>query len=311
MHQTILGLTNSKHYWFYSLLVLGILLIIVSLYKRYDFSKFHEGFDQGHRFVLKQNSEIYDDFYANIYDRLMLPEKRVQFEIDQIIQMTEPNPKFSAILDIGSGTGELVNRLQKKGFDVYGIDLSQDMVDHSLKKNPDLKITCGDANSSMAFENGTFTHVLCLGLTIYQFPDKRQFFQNCYSWLKSGGYLVIHLVDRDHFDTIIPAGKPPLVDSPQKHSKQRITDTIIDFIDFHYKSVFQFKDSDKTAILKETFTDGITKNVRQNELVLYMENVNDVLRIASAVGFLVKGQVNMLHAVGDDYQYIIVLERPQ
>jgi hypothetical protein len=42
-----------------------------------------------------------------------------------------------------------------------------------------------------------------------------------------------------------------------------------------------------------------------------MENVNDILRIASAVGFLVKGQVNMLHAMGDDYQYIIVLERPQ
>jgi SAM-dependent methyltransferase len=185
------------------------------------------------------------------------------------------------------------------------------MVEKSKTKNPDVQIKCGDVNQSMVYEPGSFTHILCLGFTIYQFPDKRRFFQNCYTWLKPGGYLVIHLVDRDRFDTIIPAGKPPLVDSPQKHVAQRITDTVIDFIDFQYKSAFQFNDKEKTAVLKETFTDGMTKNVRQNELVLYMENVDEILRISSRSGFLVKSQVNMLEAVGDDYQYIVILERSQ
>ena len=40
------------------------------------------------------------------------------------------------------------------------------------------------------------------------------------------------LVDRDRFDPILPGGKPTAMSNPQRYSISRITDTMIDFIDF-------------------------------------------------------------------------------
>ena len=42
-------------------------------------------------------------------------------------------------------------------------------------------------------------------------------------WLKPGGYLILHLVDRERFDPIVPAADPLIMVSAQKHAKERIT----------------------------------------------------------------------------------------
>ena len=309
---SIFSSKDPRKYWLHTLIILGVLLLIVTFYHRQDLSPYYEGFTQDPQFVLKQGTDVYDDFYANIYDRLMLTDKRVDFEIDQIIEMTQPSSNNSAFLDIGSGTGDLVARLCDRGYHVYGIDKSEKMVEHAEAKHGDkIQVKCADAQEPMLYEKGSFTHILCMGLTVYEFQDKRLFFKNCYNWLQPGGYLVVHLVDRNHFDPIIPAGKPPLLDAPQKYSDKRITDTIIDFIDFTYKAAFQFDDSKKTAVLKETFTEGVSKKVRQNELVLYMDDMDAIMKTAAYCGFLAKGQVNMKNYNHDEHQYIVVFERPQ
>jgi hypothetical protein len=146
-----------------------------------------------------------------------------------------------------------------------------------------------------------------MGLTIYEFDNKREFFNNSYFWLKSGGYLVLHLVDKNKFDTIIPGGKPSLLSNPQSYTEKRIKDTIIDFIDFEYKATYDFNNSQVT--LKETFTDGLTKNIRQNEFRLYMDETKDILILAVNAGFLVKGYATYKE-LGDENQYIYILERP-
>lgn len=306
---SILFSKNPKKYWLNVLIILGIILIVFYFYKKQNLAPFYEGFSQDSRFVSKFQDDKYDDFYVKIYDSIMLPKKRTEYETLKIIEMTQPDKK-SVFLDIGSGTGDLVSSLTTNGYKVFGIDKSRSMVDRSEKKYPDIKVKCGDIKEPMAYESNTFTHILCMGLTIYEFTDKREFFSNCYFWLKSGGYLVLHLVDRDKFDTIIPGGKPSLLSNPQDYSKKRIKDTIIDFIDFDYKASYVFNNKEPQAVLlKETFTDGLTKNTRQNEFTLYMDETNQILSIAASVGFLVKGYATFKE-LGDDNQYIYVLERP-
>jgi ubiquinone/menaquinone biosynthesis C-methylase UbiE len=237
----------------------------------------------------------------------MIPKKRSDYEAIKIIEMTEPDKK-SVFLDIGSGTGDLTHALQSKGFKVFGIDKSPAMIQHANEKHSDLQIKHGDVTDPMAYESNTFTHILCMGMTIYEFNNKPEILENCYFWLKSGGYLIINVVDPDKFDTIIPGGKPALLSNPQSYAENRIKDTIIDFIDFEYKASYDFK-NDK-VVLKETFTDGLTKNVRQNEFSLTMENKETILNMAVKTGFLVKGFSTMKDATGDDHQYIYILERP-
>lgn len=297
---------NPKKYWLNLLTILGIALILFYFYKKQNLAPFYEGFSQDTRFVSKFQDDKYDDFYAKIYDSLMVPKKRSDYDVLKIIEMTEPDKK-SVFLDIGSGTGDLVYSLHSRGFKVFGMDKSKSMVDQALKKYSDIQVKCGDANEPMIYESNTFSHILCMGMTFYEFQNKRDFFSNCYFWLKSGGYLVLHLADRNKFDTIMPGGKPTLLSNPQSYSEKRIKDTIIDFIDFEYKAKYDI--NDQKATLKETFTDGLTKNVRQNDFTFYMEDTKQILSIASNTGFLVKGYATY-NELGDDNQFIYILERP-
>jgi hypothetical protein len=148
-------------------------------------------------------------------------------------------------------------------------------------------------------------------MTFYQFDQKMDFLRNCYYWIRPGGYLFLHLVDRDKFDTIIPSGKPPLLNAPQDYAKTRITDTVIDFIDFEYKASWKPGQSGSSEmILKETFTDELTQNIRQNEMTFYMEPLKTTLEMIRLSGFMVKGRADM-SSRGDPYQYYYILERPQ
>jgi len=296
------------------MIVFAILILLFILYKKLNKPSLNEGFSQNERFVLKRDSDAYDEFYVKIYDTLHLPENKVNSEMKMIVDMTQASEK-SAFLDIGSGTGHLVNSLQSAGYRAYGIDKSKAMVNQSTERFPHIHSKCGDVSEPMAFEKNTFSHILCMNQTIYQFQDKVAFFRNCFYWLMPGGYLVVHLVDRDNFDTIVSAGKPSVfgTSSPQKFAQKRITDTIIDFGDFQYKSEYDFnnKNSD-IAVFKETFTDKLSSNVRQNEQTLYMEDISDIIKSAQFSGFMLQGKADMRDCAGtrDEHQYIYVFERP-
>ena len=72
-------------------------------------------------------------------------------------------------------------------------------------------------------------------MTIYYIKDKKALFKNCFNWLMPGGYLSLHLVNRDKFNPILRSANPLMMVSPQKYAKTRITESIIQFNDFHYK----------------------------------------------------------------------------
>jgi len=286
-----------------TLILLAILFLTINVYNQYSTKK-REGFQQSDRYILKENGDIYDEFYVQIYDELMLTQSRAEYETFKIIEMTQPSKDYSTFLDIGSGTGQLLNTLSKTGYSAYGIDKSKAMVGFSQTKFPDISVKCGDVKDPITFDRGTFTHILCTGMTIYEFEQKWMLFQNCYFWLQQNGYLVVHLVDKDKFNTIIPVGKPDVIDNPQKYSENRITDTIVDFIDFKYKSSFELTGSQ--VLHKETFTDVKTQNIRENEKTLHMESIKDILLLATKYGFLVKGKVEMKDTEGE---YLYIFER--
>jgi len=280
-----------------------------------DVDNKREGFEQSTPFVLKQNDQVFeDDFYSQIYDEIYIPTSVSKSDITQIIKMTQPSKIYSCFLDIGSGTGTLLNTLHTKGYRVYGIDKSQAMVDYVQEKYPEVNVKCDNVNEPMAFESGFFTHILCTNFTIYQFENKIKLFRNIFHWLTSGGYLFLHIVDPNRFDTIIPSGKPSIISTPQKYSKKqnRITETILDFKTFKYKSKYDFsnyspENNNNQVQLIETFTDDTVQHVRQYEQILFMESKEIILSIAQQCGFILHSQSNYSE---DEHQYLIILERP-
>jgi SAM-dependent methyltransferase len=299
---------NPNKRWTHILCILAIIFVCVFVYnKYYAQSRVGEGFSQDSPYEVMRDSEVYDEFYVEIYDNIMKPEIRSDFEIETIVNSTFPSKKHSVFLDIGSGTGHLANKLHSQGYQVQTIDKSKAMVKYANEKYPKLNSIQGDTMDPMTFDRGVFTHILCLGMTIYEIPDKLEFFRNCFYWLQMNGYMIIHLVDRQKFDAIVPAGKNYLLESPQRFASDRITDTIIDFESFKYNASYNF--NGKTVGFSEKIIDGKTNNVRQNERTLYMDEPNDIIYFAQYAGFIVHGAVKMTK-VGDENQFIYILERP-
>jgi SAM-dependent methyltransferase len=266
-----------------------------------------EGFEQTKDFTIKKGPMIYDDFYANIYDDLIFNQIKNDYEVGEIVNKTTPDTE-SLILDIGSGTGHHVKSLVDRGLKAQGIDISPAMVKQAKSLYPELDYRVADALDTMTFPAGSFTHITCLYFTIYYIEDKRRFFENCMQWLMPGGYLTVHLVDRDNFDPIIPAGDPFGVVSPQSYADKRITSTVVKFNNFDYKSNFELRPDD-IAIMNETFKYKNNGNVRKNEHKLYMPTQTRILSLAKETGFILLSQIDMLRCqYGSQYMY--VLQKP-
>lgn len=290
---------------FYILVAFSLLGVLIYFFRIMD-TPCTEGFTQMSKFILKRDGDAYDDFYAHIYDQIHLPEDRCSKELKLIVDATSADDT-SVFLDVGSGTGETLKTLDAGGFRCFGIDKSQAMIEKATEKcGKQVKIKRADVLDAMNYDKYTFSHILCLYHTIYEIENKSKFFQNCRYWLKNGGVLVIHLVDKKRFNTVAPAGNPAFIDNPQKHVKERIVKSKIDFLDFVYDSKYDIKDGPVSTIM-EKFTDSATKKVRQNERRLFMESEDDILKMATNEGFTLYGKINLEPVSHDEYQSLYML----
>jgi ubiquinone/menaquinone biosynthesis C-methylase UbiE len=304
------SLFSTKNGWFKLLVFLSIIMAYFLLNKSFKIGPKEEGFQQMEKYVVKRGCDVYDDFYVDIYDHLNQTESRNKFEMEKILTATQADKHASIILDVGCGTGCLVENMRQAGYkNVYGVDKSQAMVEYAREKSKTVSCKLGDVMSPMEFAPSTFSHILCVEKTIYEFADKTTFFRNAYSWLTLGGYLAIHVVVPTKFDPIVPIGKPREISNIQKYSKEgRITTTMVDFGTFTYKNEYDFNRGNHVE-RKETFTDLATKNVRTNEMTLHMDSIETILEIAKQCRFNVVAQFTYEKYNSDANQFIYILKK--
>ena len=298
---------NKLSIWFRLSIV--ILIILLSCVIANKYSPRIENFAQEKKFVMKQGPAIYDNFYANIYDDLVHDKIKNEYEVKEIVHLTNPT-KQSLILDVGCGTGKHVAEFNKKGFNAVGLDLSPSMINKSKKSNPNLKFKQGNALEFMLYPANSFSHITCLYFTLYYIKDKKQFLNNCYDWLRPGGYLTVHLVDREKFDPILNSADPLQMISAQRYAKKRITNSLIKFKDFRYRGDFKLDKENDKATFEEIFKDDKTKHIRQNIHKMEMPTRKYIISLAKECGFIVEGKVDMV-PVQYEYQYLYIFKKPR
>jgi len=285
------------------LLFIILILIVITIFKSNSNKTIEEGFEQSDKFIFKKGGEMYDQFYANVYDYLINDEINSDFEIGTIINSTTPSSE-SIILDVGCGTGSCVSKIKGTGnnLEIIGIDSSPFMIKKSIMKYPDHKFVVGNALDIGVFQPSSFTHILCLDLIVYYFEDKRAFFNNCIDWLMPGGYLILHVVDSQKFDPILSIN-PALyvVNQPENGQKKK---KIRKLKDFTYSIDSQKKDNKVIVNEKFQFNNG---NTRKQEIILYMEDKEELLTTVQQAGFTLHAISNIIkHNYGGQYIYIFV-----
>jgi len=263
---------------------------------------------QAEPYLLKTDAAVYDDFYVALYDPLTSVVPRTDWEIENVLKVVKPDKAFATILDVGAGSGYKVAKLRKMGFRAYGVDKSASMVQRSDNLFDNTGIKQGDVLEPMLYETATFTHIFCSYFTIYEIQNKQEFFNNCRRWTAPNGYLILHLVDPLKFNAFVTLDKE---NPPQSKDGDRVVVSNLDLQDLEYYEKYDFPANPKHSevLYTQKITEKSTKKVRHNEQTLYMNSVKEVLKMATRVGFVVHGQINMAPYNDDKHQYLFVLER--
>ena len=310
--QSIASIFNDLSGWAIILILVLILLIVVATFNTItnrNKSSNQEGFIQQDVFTLKEGPEIYDDFYAGLYDQLVFNQAKDNYEIGEIVNATTPTSE-SIVLDIGSGTGHHVALMEAQGIKTTGVDSSAAMVKKAEENYPQYKFVEGNVMDSSLFMPGSYTHILCLYFSIYYFKDKMAFFNNTMKWLMPGGFLVVHVVERDMFDPILPPANPLFLVSPQRYAKERITQSKVMFNNMEYVANFNLDPDKNIATFTEKFKEKDSDKTRKNKHIFYMEPHKAIIVMAQEAGFILQGKIDLLK-VGYEYQYLYIFAKPQ
>ncbi len=138
------------------------------------------------KYLYKKFSEYYDLCYS---------EKDYAKEADLLQGLFRKyRIKGRRILEVGCGTAGHAVHLEKKGFDIVGVDLHKEMLEIAKKKSRSIKFLQGDMRYFHLKKK--FDIVLCLFSTIHYNQNLRELektLRNFYRHLEKGGLLIFDM----------------------------------------------------------------------------------------------------------------------
>lgn len=93
------------------------------------------------------------------------------------------------LLDIGCGTGHQMMEMRERGFEVAGIDGSDEMLDRARANNPGAPVEQADVEA-LPFPDASFDYILCIEVLRY-LPDSRGAIREMARVLKPGGVALV------------------------------------------------------------------------------------------------------------------------
>lgn len=129
-----------------------------------------------------QQAEKYDTSDYSKYPRECYP-----FVLNAI-----SNIQFSNVLDLGCGTGVILNELRQKNstVELFGLDLSENMIAQATRRlGTTAKLTVGDAENLPYFDN-TFDLVCCVE-SFHHYPNPKKALSEIYRVLKKDGLFLL------------------------------------------------------------------------------------------------------------------------
>ena len=295
-----------------ALLAIIVIAVVVQIGKKPNSLALHsrgllETFDTDETvFVEKNNADLYDDYYIDIYSVVYNKPTRYLYEIENLHKQMNLT-KRSRVLDVGSGLGFHLNLLKGYQIPAMGLERSKDMIIKSKEFFPKIIVKHGDAMDNLTFEPSSFTHIMCLFFTFYYLPDQEGFLRICNNWLEHNGYLALHLVDREKFNPIVPIDEITVKNPNHVNVKQVNAESLIRFNGFDYKSAFIKDYTNNSANLVETITKA-NGNIRKNRHQFNINTISHYEKLFKLCGFAVNSVIK-LEDVGYYDQYIYVLKK--
>lgn len=296
--------------------VVVLMLLMVALYA-VSMWAVTEGFDnkKGKSVSYSDPDEYYDEFYASFYDALFHTSDKLSYERASFREiLLDGKDKASlSILDLCCGTAPHSCWFHEAEIKYTGLDKSEGMLAKARSNCPSAKFVKGDALQPSTFSPKSFTSILLLQSSIYQFQNPKVVAENAAYWLEPGGYCVVHVMHPNKFDPVLELASPFAAFSLQKYSDKRIVDSEIYFDDFKYVSSFKKDEKDDDATWNETITyydpdkhDGV--KYREHKQSLTMPSIERITDIFKSTGFVLRDTIDLV-SCGREYQYLLYFQK--
>ncbi len=92
------------------LIFIALLLIIIVFFR--SITPIKEGLIENTKFLFKQGTAVYDDFYADIYDYLVFNVIKNDYEVGVILNSTQPNSKKLMLKKNSKIVNTIINKNQ-------------------------------------------------------------------------------------------------------------------------------------------------------------------------------------------------------
>ncbi len=109
-------------------------------------------------------------------------------KVYKFIEKYVPNKEGKKLLDIGCADGSFAALLQKKGFDVYGIDIAKKAIRRARSKG--IKAKVGDLGKKLPYKSNSFDVIIMCEVIEHIF-DTDFLLREIYRIIKKGGFLFI------------------------------------------------------------------------------------------------------------------------
>lgn len=129
-------------------------------------------------------AKVYDSGHAGIYELC-------KDDYEPILEELKKAP-IHDLLDVGCGTGPMIELLSKEYTDLHmtGLDLTPDMIEVAQAKHiPNAQFIVGDSEN-LPFEEDSFDAVICSN-SFHHYPNPQAFFDGVARVLRPGGRLVL------------------------------------------------------------------------------------------------------------------------
>lgn len=267
-----------------------------------------------------EGDELFDTFYAGVYDNLTQLAGRYPAELALILNQWKKSAAVDTmdILDLGCGTGIASVIFAKQGAkSVTGLDKSKAMLRRAmdvvmpaaelpLQQKESLNFIQGDMMQEQTFDGGQFSHACLLFFTVYYTSDHTTLFKNLYHWVRPGGKLAVEVVNKYKFDPMLESASPFVGTSIQKYTKERITKSKVVFDKFTYEAEFDLQDP--MAEFRETFRFN-DKSARRQRHTFNMRDIKEFVALAQEQGWRYDGNIDLM-SVGFEYAYVLMFSHP-
>ena len=137
-------------------------------------------------------SKKHFDRQAKIYDETNTAyySKYPKISCKDVAQRLK-NIEYQSLLDIGCGTGYLIDMLQKQKSALYcGFDLSPEMLRMAKKKLPKSVFLTEGSSDNLLYEDNSFDIVTCVQ-SFHHYPAPEKSMAEAYRVLKNGGLYIL------------------------------------------------------------------------------------------------------------------------